>query len=795
MQSPRNESIKIPYRPFSVFISCPSDLEEHRDTVRSALGALGYNVRCMADLGVGEFHPVAVCLEAVAQCDVYLGIIGTRYGSIPEDPKRNPMRLSFTELEFRESQKLGKECIWILVGDDTKIRESDSSAEELRNLEALRQEIRNEHVFGSLRETGEARELVRAMLDQYRHRRRLEVELRRRYGSSPDRAFTVVRNAGGGVDESTVFLAAAGNFVAKILDGLNRQDVRRMEPFRVGVGGGRAHYRIVQQLDAHRSIIGESDRYVNLEFVALNTAAIASRFNFTANYLVARLADLFAGSTHRACLGRASRTGRARPQEAMHLILGGAGGKDAYLRDWLADRRGREKLPDCMIGDFCYVPIDAKGRAVRPSCSPALRDAAAHTNSVLRFRSLEDIEETVMLPLFSQHQITSASELTRKREIGHAVLSRLKKYHCVVDQRTARSLLGRQFCGYVLGASQGADMEGGVRHKAQHASTGKPAVVRIVHQTHLRKRPEIADFGRKEVDKEILISDPPGDKTPGAADVLAQWLNYQFLLDDSVQRPGMWAATLARVAGGLVRNRDQVRVLDMGCGCGAVGCIIGSTVKGASVVFADKDPQAVRNAHENAMNCKLADHSAENCIETDLFSAFHANKEKDQFDLVAFCPPFLPASAGIEARRPAAEVADWFGNCIANNFASQVSKFLRTDGYAVLCLPSYIESDVVIGNLKAGGLCVEKLDRHIAYPRTPTFGWPPAKEIRSRDRFEQHLEEYHFHDEVLSTEKDPEGREYVAFHMIHIIAHKPRPRTAETRRSSGVRKKPSRSAE
>lgn len=86
----------------TVFISSTSeDLRSHREAAIEAL----YDWTCvnvMEARGAAPGTPLENCLRWVRESDVYLGILGMRYGS--REPTTN---LSFTELEYDEAVKLG----------------------------------------------------------------------------------------------------------------------------------------------------------------------------------------------------------------------------------------------------------------------------------------------------------------------------------------------------------------------------------------------------------------------------------------------------------------------------------------------------------------------------------------------------------------------------------------------------------------------------------------------------------------------------------------------------------------
>ena len=88
---------------FAVYLSSTlKDLEEERRAVQEALGD-----QCIVrhSYRASEQALVASCLADVAECDLYIGILGLRYGHVPGKPFRNPKKLSITELEYRHAVK------------------------------------------------------------------------------------------------------------------------------------------------------------------------------------------------------------------------------------------------------------------------------------------------------------------------------------------------------------------------------------------------------------------------------------------------------------------------------------------------------------------------------------------------------------------------------------------------------------------------------------------------------------------------------------------------------------------
>ena len=85
-----------------VFISHTSELRDfpkqmsYVAAVERAISATGHVIVDMADFPAAGQAPAQVCAERVRGCDVYVGVLGTRYGS----PVRDRPEVSYTELEF-----------------------------------------------------------------------------------------------------------------------------------------------------------------------------------------------------------------------------------------------------------------------------------------------------------------------------------------------------------------------------------------------------------------------------------------------------------------------------------------------------------------------------------------------------------------------------------------------------------------------------------------------------------------------------------------------------------------------
>lgn len=115
-----------------VFLSSTwQDLEEHRRILIDNLHQLKARVEAMEFFGASPETPLKESLRRLRSSDLYVGILGTRYGTIDKSSGK-----SITELEYDEATKLNMPVLMYLIAEDKhpvlpKYVETGTGASEL----------------------------------------------------------------------------------------------------------------------------------------------------------------------------------------------------------------------------------------------------------------------------------------------------------------------------------------------------------------------------------------------------------------------------------------------------------------------------------------------------------------------------------------------------------------------------------------------------------------------------------------------------------------------------------------
>ena len=122
------------------------DFKQHRKALIGVISGQGLHPISMEqDSALPAGTVIDSSLQKVRDAAAYLGIIGPRYGNIPDSAEYNPESLSLTELEFREARALGRPILLFVMGPDHDVKQRDveTDPEKRRKLEAFREEAKN----------------------------------------------------------------------------------------------------------------------------------------------------------------------------------------------------------------------------------------------------------------------------------------------------------------------------------------------------------------------------------------------------------------------------------------------------------------------------------------------------------------------------------------------------------------------------------------------------------------------------------------------------------------------------
>jgi hypothetical protein len=130
------------------------DLKAYRDTVYRILRMLRHDVISMEDYVATDAYPLHKCLADVASSDVYVGLLGWRYGYIPDED--NPEHKSITELEYRQAGASGLPRLMFLADKDApwpeEFKDSETGdGENGQRITAYREELENAKIVSYFR--------------------------------------------------------------------------------------------------------------------------------------------------------------------------------------------------------------------------------------------------------------------------------------------------------------------------------------------------------------------------------------------------------------------------------------------------------------------------------------------------------------------------------------------------------------------------------------------------------------------------------------------------------------------
>lgn len=114
--------------------STHEDLKQSRVEVIEWLRMIGYQVLCMEDYVSDMRAPVEKCLSDVRSCDLFILLVGWRYGFIP--PRGNSQSLSITSMEYQQAKASKKNILVFLFKNSAHTKTNTTDYERVSEFRA-----------------------------------------------------------------------------------------------------------------------------------------------------------------------------------------------------------------------------------------------------------------------------------------------------------------------------------------------------------------------------------------------------------------------------------------------------------------------------------------------------------------------------------------------------------------------------------------------------------------------------------------------------------------------------------
>ncbi|HYG34647.1 MAG TPA: methyltransferase, partial [Clostridia bacterium] len=543
---------------------------------------------------------------------------------------------------------------------------------------------------------------------------------------------------------------------------------------------------------AARKLLTDKDDFRRVVFVAMNRAAEARSYQWSANYLATLLASTFRNSE--AIAYTPNDYDKQIIDEArlsVDILLCSAGSHaQSYLDMWLKNSTAggdpMPQLPQDYVGDFCLTPIDAAGHALQGDVAKAISD---RLDPYPRFQHLSELGRnercTIIFPVnvggeLGFHRSGSVYP-TGKEVVAKAILRSGIVSVCVLEKPLASNLV--QAVGdYLLAATSKVETNRPVRLCTAFplVDEEKPREI-YVHDPCGRLDsvcavdPRLSSKGcSSTIIPKIIISEMTREassydwsSTSGQMTFRLDECDLTFALKNGVRKPGHFSLTtlqfvLQHIEDLRKKTARGLSLWDMGCGSGFVGLVAAklSPYSLKSVFLSDLNSSAVECARENYDRLKLSDVD----VRYSRGNLFEANAGSKQYDVIAFNPPFLPEGL---PQRSGIDCGGRLGVEIPLQFCEELPRHLTRGGRGIVAVADYVDDGRICRCLKDGFGAdrVTMEERLILYPLQPVPPIPQAYEVSYKEHIEK-LCNYHFERCLLGQQ------EYLGFKMRHYIAQR-----------------------
>lgn len=146
-----------------VFVSSTYiDLKSYREEIRKVLIKRDFIVKGMEGFGARTKKPLETCIEEVLESDIYIGIIGIRYGSVHKVTGK-----SFTQLEYEAAVKQKMEVlIYLLDEENSKITPAHIDYMNIERLRAFKKGLKENHTIDTFSNEDELAQKINEKINQ-----------------------------------------------------------------------------------------------------------------------------------------------------------------------------------------------------------------------------------------------------------------------------------------------------------------------------------------------------------------------------------------------------------------------------------------------------------------------------------------------------------------------------------------------------------------------------------------------------------------------------------------------------
>lgn len=147
----------------SIFISSTfSDLVEHRKQIWITLEKFEVNILGMEKFGARKENSLTTCLKEVEKSDVFILIVGMRFGSIDKKSQK-----SFTWLEYEKAKELDKDILVYLIDEvNGEIKVSDYDRDNYQKLKDFKEILKENHTIDFFKNVEDLVNKIFILIDQ-----------------------------------------------------------------------------------------------------------------------------------------------------------------------------------------------------------------------------------------------------------------------------------------------------------------------------------------------------------------------------------------------------------------------------------------------------------------------------------------------------------------------------------------------------------------------------------------------------------------------------------------------------